>query len=199
MGRWYSNRKVTVEESCDLTIFQLRGFGMLESGRHTATVVTWVQKHTGKESQVRVDVNMIDEPYARIKYAISDGEGNTSPYDSQIQLVTSPCNLGGVRYWFECPECGKRVGGLYLVLGRTHFQCRLCNNLAYNSRNRCKIEAWGHTSRHIEKLRSEIKRRTWRGMPTRQARQLYKLYGKMDVLNAHAAATLEKLKGRVGS
>jgi hypothetical protein len=198
MGQWYYDKKATVEEACDLTVFQLKGYGMLERGLHAATVITWVERNSGKESRVGVEVNMIGEPYARITYAISDGQGNTTPYDSRIRLITSPCNLGGVRYWFVCPECGKRVGGLYLVLGRMHFRCRHCNKLTYRSRNRCKVEAWGHTSRQIKKLQSEIKRWTWRGLPTRRARRLYKLYGKMAVLNAHAAAKLEKFKGRFG-
>ena len=172
---------------------------MLQTGLHSATVVTWVQKHTGKESHVGVEVNMIGEPYARITYEILDGMGDTNPYDSRIRLITTRCNLGGVRYWFECPACGKRVGGLYLVLGRTHFRCRLCNNLTYRSRNRHKLETWGHTSRQIKKLQGEIKRWSWRGLPTRQARRLYKLYGKMDGLTAYANASLEKLKRRVRS
>ena len=170
---------------------------MLESGRHTATVITWVQKHTGKESHVGVEVNTIGEPYARIRYGISDGKGNMSPYDSRIRLITTPCNLGGVRYWFECPECGKRVGGLYLVLGRTHFRCRLCNNLTYRSRNRGTMETFGHTSRQIKKLLPEIKRWTWRGRPTRKVRKLRALEQKMGILSGQVSVVLDKLTSRI--
>jgi len=168
---------------------------MLEAGRHTATFVTWVEKNSGKESCVTVDVNMIGEPYARITYEISDGMGNTTPYDSRIPLITSPCNLGGLRYWFECPERWKRVGGLYLVPGRTDFQCRQCNNLTYRSRNRVMMETFGHTSRQIKRLLPEIKRWTWRGRPTRKARRLYALQHKMDRLSVQALAVLDKLRG----
>ena len=175
MGRYYWHKKTTVEQSCDLTIFQLREFGMLESGRHTATVITWVQKHTGKETHVRVEVNMIGEPYARLTYSLSDREGNSTPCTSEADLVTTPCNLGGVRYWFACPWCGTRVGSLYLVPGERLFKCRDCNNLTYRSRNRGTMEAFGHTSRQIEKLRPEIKRWTWRGRPTRKVRRLNNL------------------------
>jgi len=162
-GKMVLKKKATVEEVCDLTIFQLRRYSTLEVGRHTATVVTWVEKRSGKESCVRVEVNMIGEPYARITYGISDCMGNTNPYDSRIRLITTPCNLGGVRYWFVCPECWERVGGLYLVPGRTNFRCRQCNNLTYRSRNRVMMETFGHTSRQIKRLLPEINRWMWAG------------------------------------
>jgi hypothetical protein len=175
VGRWYYNKKATVEEACDLTVFQLKEYGMLERGLHTASIITWVERNSGKESQVRVEVNMIGEPYARITYAISDGMGNTNPYDSRIRLITSPCNLRGVRYWFVCPDCGRRVGGLYLAPGERYFRCRKCNNLTYRSRNRVMMETFAHTSRQIKKLQPEIKRWTWKGRPTRKVRRLAKL------------------------
>jgi len=38
---------------------------------------------------------------------------------------------------------------------------------------------FGHTSRQIDQLRSEIKRWTWAGRPTRKARRLYALQHNM--------------------
>jgi hypothetical protein len=178
MRRYYPGRKTTVEESCDLTIFQLKRYGMLKGG-HTATVITWVSSHSGKESRIGLEVNMTGEPYARLTYSVTDGEGNATPYDSKVDLITTPCNLGGVRYWFACPWCGRRVGGLYLPPGGYRFKCRHCTNLSYRSRNREAVEAWGHTSRQIEKLYGEIKRWTWRGRPTRKVRRLRALERRM--------------------
>ena len=196
MGRWYYNKKATVEESCDLTVFQLNKYGMLEGG-HTATVITWVMKNTGKESSIGLEVNMAGESYARFTYSLSDREGNVTPYDSKVDLVTTPCNLGGVRYWFICPECFKRVGGLYLAPGERYFKCRKCNNLTYHSRNRCVLAVFGHTSRQIKKLQSEIKRWTWRGRPTRKVRRLYKLQWKMGILSPQISAQFERSKARL--
>ena len=154
---------------------------MLNAG-HTATVITWVMKNTGKESKIGLEVNMTSEPYARFTYSISDREGNNTPYDLEVSLVTTSCNFGGVRYWFACPECSKRVGGLYLAPGERYFMCRKCNKLTYHSRNRCVMAALGHTSRQKEKLKSEIKRWTWRGRPTRKVRRLQALERKEEVL-----------------
>lgn len=39
------------------------------------------------------------------------------PYSYKLQITTTPCHYGGVRYWWQCPKCAKRVG-LYV--------CRQC-------------------------------------------------------------------------
>jgi len=193
MRRRYQKKKATVEESHDLTIFQLKKYRMLEGG-HNATVIEWVVKNTGKESSISLEVNMTSEPYARLAYSVSDREGVVIPYDSKVDLVTTPCNLGGVRYWFACPWCGRRVGGLYLAPGERHFMCRDCNSLTYNSRNRCVVATFGHTSRQIKKLRSEIKRWTWRGRPTRKVRRLQCLEWKMGVLSPQMSARFDRFR-----
>lgn len=57
--------------------------------------------------------------------------------DYSVPLVTTPCRLGGCRWWFRCPltkngtYCGRRVKKLYLR-GR-YFGCRNCHELTYTS------------------------------------------------------------------
>ncbi len=140
---------------------------------------------------------MTSEPYARFTYSISDREGNSTPYDLEVSLVTTLCNFGGVRYWFACPVCSQRVGGLYFPPGDIYFCCRGCHNLTYRSRNRCPIESGGHTSRQIEKLRTEIKRWTWRGRPTRKVRRLRRLERKIGMFGSLAKGQTDKLKARI--
>ena len=161
------------------------------------TTITWTSSMTGKKTAVGVAVDITDEPYVRLVYTVTDGEGNTTDYDYEVSLLTTPCNLGGVRYWFGCPSCGRRVGVLYLAPGDVYFRCRHCNNLSYYSRNRCPIGSFGHTSREIDKLRSQIKRWTWRGRPTRKVRRLQALERKMRILSGPVMARTEKLKARL--
>ena len=195
MGRWFYNKKATVEESLDVTVFQLNSYGMLDR-EHSSTVLSWVTKNTGKESRIGLEVHMTGEPYVRFLYTVSDREGNQTPYDTEVRLVTTPCNLGGKRYWFICPTCTRRVGGLYCAPGEEYFMCRICNNLSYHSRNRELIGACGHTSRQIDKLRSEIRRRTWKGRPTRKVRRLRALERKMVMFSPQISARMEKLRRR---
>lgn len=55
MGRYYPNAKRTVEESCDLTIYDLRKMGMLV-GR-ASMVITWVHSRTNKETNIGLIVD----------------------------------------------------------------------------------------------------------------------------------------------
>ena len=196
MGRWYCHKKSTVEQSCDLSIYRLNKLGML-TGKTSAST-TWVDSRTGAESVVYLMADVTGDPYVRLAYSLGDSTASMQDFDYQVSLLTSPCNLGGVRYWFRCPGCLERVGVIYLPPGDVQFRCRHCNNLTYRSRNRCLIEASGHTSRQIDKLRREIKRRTWAGRPTRKVRRLHALERKMGVFLPIMSARLEKFRARIG-
>ena len=47
----------------------------------------------------------------------------------RIDLVTSSTRYGGLRYWFRCPKCQKRVGVLYQ--GPDGLSCRVCVGYRY--------------------------------------------------------------------
>jgi hypothetical protein len=70
----------------------------------------------------------------RLTYSIKSASADL---DYTVRLVTTPCHLGGVRWWFICPltkngiACNRRVRKLYLC-GR-YFGCRRCHDLTYRS------------------------------------------------------------------
>ena len=58
----------------------------------------------------------------------------------KIDLVTSRTRFGGKRYWFQCPNCQKRVGVLYR--GTDQFGCRSCLGKRYKkSRYKGMVES----------------------------------------------------------
>lgn len=72
------------------------------------------------------------------EYIDLKGTQNVS-LNERVNLLTTPCNYGGERYWFQCPRCSKRVGVLYL---NNQFSCRTCQSLTYlvcNESNYAKI------------------------------------------------------------
>jgi len=197
MGRYYYNSKVTAEESFSLKMSSLRKWGML-TGEEAIEKISWTRSRTGKKTSVLVGIHITnDDQFVILMYTLTDRGGNKTDYGYTVSLVTTPCNFGGVRYWFACPSCDWRVAVLYLAPGDVYFRCRHCNNLSYHSRNRSVMELFGHTSRQIEKLRSEIKRWTWRGRPTRKVRRLYKLQWKMGILSPHISARIDRFKARL--
>jgi hypothetical protein len=66
----------------------------------------------------------------RLMYSVTSADANL---DYSVRLVTTPCHLGGARWWFICPlvrngvACNRRVRKLYLC-GK-YFGCRRCHNL----------------------------------------------------------------------
>jgi len=192
--RYYYYSKATADEFCRLRISDLRKDGMLSWGYSSGTRM-WASNSANKGTIIGIAVDISDDPYARLIYSVTDQEGKRTDYDYQVSLVTTPCNFGGERYWFACPSCGQRVAVLYRAPGDVYFRCRYCNNLSYRSRNRGASESFGHTSRQIEKLRSEIKRWTWRGRPTRKVKRLLRaLERKEQMLGQQAMRRFERFK-----
>jgi hypothetical protein len=118
MGRWYSDKKHTVEDCRAVSISFLRKHDFL-CGWRSGKVLwrNWLGEET---SSIGVTVfAMGDENYARFCYTVTNRQtGEKTPYDYKVRLVTTPCHLGGVRWWFLCPlttngvSCGRRVGKL---------------------------------------------------------------------------------------
>lgn len=195
MGRYYYNRKATVEESCGLSIYRLKKWDLLAGQQ--STTITWTRSMTGKQTVVGLSVDTTtDDQYVRFVYTFTERDGDKTDYDYEVSLLTTPCYFGGVRHWFACPMCGRRVGCLYLM-GAGYFLCRHCNDLTYQSRSRSVTALFGYTSRQVDKLRSEIKRWTWRGRPTRKVRRLQALEKKAHVLGGQVMVRIERLKARL--
>ena len=53
---------------------------------------------------------------------------------TEISLAVSNTFNNGVRFWFKCPFCSKRVGILYKHPLNNKVGCRLCLNVDYRKR-----------------------------------------------------------------
>ena len=51
-------------------------------------------------------------------------------FSYELGITDTPCHYGGNRYWFNCPQCGRRVATLYCV---DEYVCRHCVGLNYKS------------------------------------------------------------------
>ncbi len=84
-------------------------------------------------------------------------ESKGKSYSHKIGLEYTPCNYGGERAWFVCPECYERVSVLYLIPGRA--ACRICLNLNYP----CQQEGWlDRQIRKQWKLKDKLENERWR-------------------------------------
>lgn len=90
--------------------------------------VNW---HQGKESLGSASVSLVNlnQLCVRYKYRRSC-EGEWASVTEFVPIQLSTCRYGGVRLWFICPKCGKRVAIIYVD---TVVACRGCLELHYQS------------------------------------------------------------------
>jgi len=70
----------------------------------------------------------------RLIYTVTDRQTEQkTDYDYRVWMHTTPVLGVAVRWWFSCPQCGRRCGTLYLPPGAQRFACRRCHNLTYAS------------------------------------------------------------------
>ena len=203
MGRYYWDKKDTVEDCRSVSISFLRKHDYF-CGYRSGGIV-WKNCCGEETSSIGVTVSSMDgDNYVRFQYTTTDrNTGEKTEYDYKVRLTTTPCNFGGVRYWFICAlnvngvYCGRRVAKLFLAPGANYFGCRHCYNLTYESRNEPRFARPGglyyslKLDRQIEELYSQIKRWTYKGRPTRKVRRLRALEAKV---NAHLDMGLDYTK-----
>jgi len=132
--RW---SKKTVAESCySLDTTDLKKWRLLRPGA-SERVGSFSWGRGGQSNAASVSYRLTAGQNAgtlRLMYRMS---AQNTECDYTVRLVTTPCHLGGMRWWFICPlmkhgvACGRRVRKLYLR-GR-YFACRHCHNLTYRS------------------------------------------------------------------
>ena len=188
MGRFYWDAKAKVEDCISVDIPFLRRHNYFCGYRPCG--IEWKNCYGKKTDSIGINVSTTDgNNYARFHYTTTiRHSGEKIDYDYKVGLTTTPCYFGGVRYWFLCPSCSKRVGTLYLAPGGGCFKCRHCNNLTYESRNEPRRGLVGvmvfqiKMENKIDKRFATTKRWTYRGRPTKKARKLNALMGKFEHL-----------------
>ncbi len=194
MGRYYFDKKDTVEDCRSVSISFLRKHGYLSEPCCMSGTISWKNSCGEETSSIGILVSTLDgDDYVRFQYATTDrNSGEKTEYDYRVSLTTTPCNLGGVRHWFICPlskggvYCGRRVAKLYKAPGASYFGCRHCYNLSYESRNETRSGMFGafggvlRVDKQMEELRSQINRWTYQGRPTRKVRKLHALGQRME-------------------
>ena len=105
MGRYYYDKKDTVEDCRSVSISFLRKHGYLSEPCSMSGSIVWKNYYGEETSSIGILVSTLDDNnYVRFQYTTTDrNTGEKTKYDYKVQLTTTPCNFGGVRYWFICP------------------------------------------------------------------------------------------------
>ena len=152
--RWHGHMKKTAVEEClVIDISELKSEGVFRDGGAWGEK-WWKDRGTGeKNASVSFVVRVTDgaSGYVEFFYLI-DGE----TIRDRILLTTTHPFFGGVRYWFACPECSRRIRKLYLPPNETHFACRHCHNLSYESH-----QSWQRHRRLAQQMGVRVRQVRW--------------------------------------
>jgi hypothetical protein len=78
-------------------------------------------------AQIAIDVQ---KHHLLLRYVHVSGAGEQEPVEGVVPIVDAPCNYGGLRRWFRCPECKRRIVIIYISRS---CACRHCHELVYSS------------------------------------------------------------------
>jgi hypothetical protein len=121
-GGWNSTGRATAGDAMHLDVNRLNKTGCLEPGARSRP--SWTR---GDEPAGNITVQANHSGLTLI-YRTSTNGGEWQDVREPVTIIWEPCNFGGRRPYFLCPECGRRSVKLY---GLARFLCRSCNRLAY--------------------------------------------------------------------
>ena len=133
-----------VEQGLTLNIDQLIKARLLIPGSYMSGRIDWTFTRTGQRAgAVQYESQLaLPNAYVRLYFAISDPiRGESHSIEQEIRLTTTRPRLGGVRWWFICPQSGARVGRLHLPPGSMQFVARRAHGLRYacHTENACSV------------------------------------------------------------
>lgn len=145
-GDWFRwNKKTTIEECLRIEMPFLKKMGYLDP--ISIGTLSW---NVGGNPSGSVRFN-IDEYSMELNYKCRKGNEEWEEVKQLIRLVETPCNYGGFRKWFECPNCHRRVGTL--CSASKYFLCRHCYTLTYAS---CSEHWIGRITRKQDRIKKKL-------------------------------------------
>jgi hypothetical protein len=205
MGGYGSGRSTgrpTTESGLTLTLSKLLRDGLFRRGCVGAGSLIWTNTRTGEQIgsigyEARLDE---DKGRVRLHYTTTRWDSEKHESDYWIQLETTPQPFGGRRWWFICPNTGRRAAKLHLPNGAFTFASRQAYRLAYASQ---REQPHDRASRRAFKLRGKLgatgsigepaPKPKWMRWPTYE-RKLEEVFAAEEVVDAYLGAALEAIE-----
>lgn len=126
-NRWRWGSRDTCESYTRIELPSLRKRGMLRPGYCGS--LSW---NRGGEPAGDIRFRMHESGMELIYKYRSAGEDEWRDVNEFVPFAFTDQHLGGRRRWFQCKSCRRLCAVLY---GGTHYRCRKCWNLAYQTQN----------------------------------------------------------------
>lgn len=136
--RW--GGKPTLDDCRNVDINRMVKQGAIGEGCFRSGNWVWTNKETGEQmSRIGYECNTLDkaDSYLHLSYKFTNSDQSVN---YKVRLVRTYPRYGGVRFWFICPERGKRVAKLYLIPSDGRFVSRHVYKVYYASQMRGKSD-----------------------------------------------------------
>jgi hypothetical protein len=148
-GKWCRwSKKAVVEGSLRIDVRTWQRQHFLDSTGYFAC--NW--SNSGGETLASISVRS-GPTLVVLMYRVQQRGGEWQDVEEPIQIVQTPCNYGGTRPWFICPEpsCGRRIAMLFIT--ERNFRCRRCCKLSYGSQRESSA---GRGLRRVQNIRGRL-------------------------------------------
>ncbi len=135
MGRYYFNSRWSTDDYTKrLTIATLKKDWFLDGSKNWySATLSW-----SNGSNIWIQVNMSEDTgIVRVYFTQTSRDGEKKELDYRIQIVSTPCNYGGKRWWLVCPLKWNKCTILYLQ-NNGWFGSRKTLNLCYDDQRQSK-------------------------------------------------------------
>jgi hypothetical protein len=150
MGRTRSRRGL-IEDSCWITIGELRDWGYLQEGQSKGTLIMSRGKWT-----VTIEIESIISTIRSACFFLYSYEANGIRVTDWFRLEKVALKYGD-RYFFRCRDTGKLISAMYFVNGR--FGSRYAHDLTYRA---CKEHRqWFENQRRFERYFAKWNHQVW--------------------------------------
>jgi len=209
MGGYGSGRsggRATIEDGLALSLPKLMRDGLFRPGCTGRGSIVWTNTTTGERvSSIGYEAHLGDEDgRVRLYYTTTRWGGERHGSDYWIGLTTTLQPFGGRRWWFICPQTGRRAAKLSLPNGAFTFASRQAYRLSYRSQRETKHD---RALRRAFKLRRRlganggigdyVPKPKWMRLRTYD-QKLNEVFAAERVVNGHMLMFVQKLNRRVG-
>lgn len=116
---------MTIDHYRKLSIAPLVKCGIMERPIGAKAAYEWKATNHSHKASIAITRQIAG---VSLDYTIKGERGKPEAISDLIPISETPCNYGGVRYWFKCPSCNHKRLDLY---GGRLFRCRDCRALGY--------------------------------------------------------------------
>jgi hypothetical protein len=123
-GGWNATGRSTTATALRLDVNVLRRHGCLDRG--WSGLWGW-SSSTGESSRIGIEAH---GDAVTLRFTVRTGGGEPESVVQRVTIEWQPCRFGGVRPFWLCPVCSRRI---VILHGVRRFACRTCNRLSYAS------------------------------------------------------------------